>query len=100
MEVMEWREDIEDAQAEQDEAVLAALHGKFLGMEEDAVAAVAAAWCAALGYLEPAGILVCKLLCASPLLGPLRKRERRMAVLTGGLLVAWVGLAQGGAGGG
>ena len=45
MEVMEWREDIEDAQAEQDEAALAALHERFLGMEEEAVAAVAAAWC-------------------------------------------------------
>ena len=61
MEVMEWREDIEDAQAEQDETALAALHGRFLGMEEEAVAAVAAAWCDALGNLEQWGFL-CKLL--------------------------------------
>ena len=82
MEVMEWREDIEDAQAEQDEAALAALHGRFLGMEEEAVAAVAAAWCDRnRQYLGHLGFCACaSSFCASPLLlGPLRKEREDTA---------------------
>ena len=49
MEVMEWREDIEDAQDAGEPEALATLHTEFLAMEVAAEEGVAAIWDAASG---------------------------------------------------